>query len=380
MLVCRAKIGLAVLLGSLLSFGPAAAQTPAPPPAVTVVTIAEREITPTASFTGRVEAIDKVDLRARVQGFLERREFEEGGEVREGELLFVLEKGLYQAKVEERKAAILGAEGTLKLADIEVERQSTLVQRQATAQARLDEANAKESQAKGALLGYQAELQQAELDLSYTDIKSPIPGKVGRAAFAVGNYVGPESGTLATIVRQDPMYVNFPVTQRALLNFRKAGAEGRLDPAAVQIKLKLADGSIYPEVAKVSFIDVTVDPGTDTVAVRASLANPQGMLIDSQLVDVIVELGAAEARLVVPQGAVQFDQAGRFVLALDAESKVEVRRVTVGASYGTLYAVEEGLKAGDKVLVEGLQKVRPGIVVAPTEVPLPEVDSLAKGS
>ena len=218
----------ALVLGMLLFADPAAAQQSAgaPAPAVTVATVNQRDITPSTSFTGRIEAIDKVDLRARVEGFLEQQLFTEGQDVKAGDLLFVIEKAPYQAEIENVDAAIARAQATLDLAEIERRRQGELVKKQATAQARLDDATGKAGEARADLRRQQANLTTAELNLGYTDIKAPIAGRIGRTNFAVGNFVGPQSGTLATIVSQDPMYVTFPVTQRQLLAVRKEAADG----------------------------------------------------------------------------------------------------------------------------------------------------------
>ncbi len=347
--------------------GPARAQQAAP--AVTVVKVDQRDITPATSFTGRIEAIDKVDLRARVEGFLEQRLFTEGQDVKEGDLLFVIEKAPYQAEIENVNAAIARAQATLDLAEIDRRRQAELVKKQATAQARLDETTAKAGEARADLRRQQANLTTAELDLGYTDIKAPIAGRIGRSNFAVGNFVGPSSGTLATIVSQDPMYVTFPVTQRQLLNVRKAGEAGGRDPEDMAIKVELADGSLYDQVGRLNFVDVQVNQGTDTVQVRATLPNPRGILVDGQLVTVVVETAKPEAALVIPQQAVQIDQAGRFVLKVDGENKVQVQRITVGAERDGYYVVTNGLTQGERVITEGLQKVRPGMVVDAAEAP-----------
>lgn len=353
--------------------GIAAAQNaqpvPPPAPAVTVVRVARKEITPSVTFTGRIEAIDKVDLRARVEGFLEKRLFQEGQEVAAGDLLFVIEKAPYEAEIETIEAAIARAQASLDLAMIEQRRQEQLVQKQATAQAVLDQAVAKAAEARADLQRQQANLTKAELNLSYTDVKAPIAGRIGRSVFAVGNFVGPSSGTLATIVSQDPMYVTFPVTQRQLLEVRKASAEGRTDPAAVAIRARLADNTLYREVGRINFVDVQVSQGTDTVVVRASLANPDRLLVDGQLVTVLAETAKPQPALLVPQAAVQIDQAGRFVLRVGAGDKVEVQRITIGGEHDGSYIVTNGLAAGERVITEGLQKVRPGMTVAPGEAP-----------
>ncbi len=355
-----ALLGLAALAGCGDS---KQAQPPAQPPAVTVVKAVEEDVRPQYRFTGRVEAIYKVDLRARVDGFLEKRLFTEGADVKEGELLFAIEKGLYQAAVDEAKAGIVTGEASLKLADIEFSRQSELVQKNVGAQARLDEATAKQGEARGTLLQQKAALERAQLNLSYTDIRAPIAGRIGRANVSVGNFVGPQSGALATIVSQDPIYVGFPVTQREILAYRKE----RSSPAEVVVYLQLADGSRYAHAGKINFLDVTVSQGTDTVLVRASFPNPDRTLVDGQLVAVVLESGKPENVVVVPGQSLQLDQAGSFVLVVDNENKVQVRRVELGGPRGTNMVLRKGLNVGERVVTEGIQRIRPGLVVNATE-------------
>jgi membrane fusion protein, multidrug efflux system len=360
----RLCIALVLLLAACDGDKKAAKEPPAP--AVTVITVAEDEIRPSVSFTGRVQAQDKVELRARVEGFLEKRLFNEGQDVKEGDLLFVIEQPPYQASIDEIKASIEKAQAALKLADTEVGRQSTLVQRQTGTQQRLDVETAKQADARGELARQKASLEKAELQLSYTEIRAPLAGRIGRATVSVGNFVGPSTGPLATIVRQDPIYVTFPVTQREMLEFHKEQREaGPVDPV---IYIRLADGSRYAHPGKVDFVDVTVNQGTDTVQVRAVFANPDRVLVDGQLVSVVAEVGKPQASLLIPQQAIQIDQSGAFVLVVDKASKVEVRRVEVAQGTGQQLTVTKGLQAGEKVITEGIQKVRPGQVVQATEI------------
>jgi membrane fusion protein, multidrug efflux system len=360
-------LGLAAALAGC-GDGKQANQAPSPPPpAVTVVRVTTEDIRPTYRFTGRIEAIYRVDLRARVDGFLEKRLFTEGADVKEGELLFTIEKGQYEAAVKEAEASVEKAQSSLKFAELEFQRQSDLVQKNVGTQARLDDATAKLGEAKGVLLAQQAALERARLNLSYTDIRSPIAGRIGRANVSVGNFVGPASGSLATIVSQDPIYVNFPVTQREILAYRKE----KSSPAEVVVYLQLADGSRYAHSGKINFLDVTVNQGTDTVLVRASFPNPDRALVDGQLVSVVLEGGTAENALVVPAQALQIDQAGPFVLVVDGESKIQVRRVEIGSPRGTNMILKSGLKVGDQVVSEGIQRVRPGQVVTATEMKPP---------
>jgi membrane fusion protein, multidrug efflux system len=338
----------------------------APPPAVTVVKVTAAEIKPATTFTGRIEAKDKVDLRARVDGFLEKRLFTEGADVKEGDLLFVIEKGLYQAAVDQAKAALETAEATLKLADIDVDRQTQLLQRNVVAQVTLDQVTAKQGEARGTMLAQKAALEKAELQLSYTDIKSPISGRIGRASMSVGNFVGPSNSALATIVSQDPIYAGFPVTQREMLAVRKQQAASKGGEYVIYVQL--ADGSRYPNPGKIDFLDNTVNQGTDTVQVRALFANPDRVLVDGQLVTVVAEEGKGESALLAPQQALQVDQTGPYVLVVDKDNKIQIRRVETDVARGANIVVRKGLAEGEQIVTEGIQRVRPGQVVAPTEV------------
>lgn len=341
------------------------------PPSVSVTRATEKDIRPSISFTARVEATDKVELRARVDGFLEQRLFVEGQDVKAGDLLFVMEKGQYEAAVVQAQGAIQSAEAGLALTNIEVERQTTLVSKSAAPQSQLDLATAKQQEATGSLTQLQAALDKAKLDLGYTDIRAPIAGRIGRSQYSVGNFVGPSSNVLATIVSQDPIYVTFSVSQREILAVReKLGSTGKLGDAvnAAVVLVQLADGTQYPASGKVNFVDVTVDQGTDTVPVRATFPNSNRVLIDGQLVNVTVQGGTPETSLVVPQSAIQIDQSGPFALVVNKENKIEVRRIEPGQVEGSDLSVTKGLAAGDMIVTDGIQKVRPGQVVEPVEV------------
>lgn len=339
----------------------------APPPAVIVAKVVSSEVTPSSTFTGRIEAVDKVDLRARVSGFIEQQQFKEGADVKAGDLMFTLEKDEYEAQVKQIKATISRAEAALQLADIETGRQTQLVKKEVKAQSTLDVALAEQAQSRADVERQKAELQKAELDLQYTDIKAPISGRVGRATYSVGDYVGPESGTLTTIVSQDPIYVTFPVSQRELLQVHRNAQASGTDPRSVTVKVRLADGSVYEHPGKINFVDVQVSTTTDTIAIRAELPNPDRLLVDGQLVTAIVESATPEKVLEIPVAAVQMDQAGRYVLVVDKEKKVQVRRIEIARIYEGKIVITKGLDEGESVITEGIQKVRPQQVVEPTE-------------
>ena len=355
-------IGVAALI-SIASCSIAAAQNAPPPPAVSVTPVVSRQITETGDYIGRVTAIDKVDVVARVPGFIEERNFVEGQQVKKGDLLFRIEQATYKAAVDQQRATLAKAKATEVNAKLQLERGKELVKNQNIPQSTLDQRAADEAAAQASVLEAQAQLEQAEINLGYTEIRSPIDGRIGLAIFTVGNLVQPSSGKLATIVSQDPIYVIFQVSQRNILTYRQRVAQSPEQNAHVTIHIKLPNGSVYPHPGLTNFLDVQVDPTTDTVAIRAQVPNPEGLLIAGGVVGVTVERGAPRLALMVPQAAVLLDQAGRYVLTVGADKKVEQRRITTGVEQGRDVVVTDGLKEGELVIVEGVQKVRPGQIV-----------------
>ncbi len=295
-------VGVALLAACEQQAETSAATPASPPPAVTVISLQPTEVTPGFGFNGRVVAVDEVQLRARVTGFLEQRRFEEGADVQAGDLLFVIEKAPYQAVVEQRRAELASAEANRANTAVQLQRGEELVKNNNIPKAEVDQRRAADQMAAAAILEAQAALEQAEINLGYTEIHAPIAGRIGRADLSVGNLVGPDSGVLATIVSQDPIYVTFPVTQRQLLAHR--GERG--DPV---VRVTLPDGTLYEHPGTLNFLDVQVDPGTDTVTVRGELPNPDRVLVDGQFVGVRVERGEPERVLAVPQASLQVDQA-----------------------------------------------------------------------
>jgi membrane fusion protein (multidrug efflux system) len=356
-------------LGVVASYGIAAAQGAPPPPAVSVTPVVSRQVTETVDYIGRITAIEKVDIVARVPGFIEERNFAEGQEVKTGDLLFRIEQDIYKAAVDQARATLAKAKATEVNAKLQLERGKELVRNQNIPQATVDQRAADEAAAQAGVMEAQAALEQAEINLGYTEIRSPIDGRIGLAIFTKGNLVQPSSGRLATIVSQDPVYVLFPVSQRNLLDYYRRRPDDADKSAAVTVRIKLPNGTVYQHPGVANFLDVQVDPTTDTVAVRATVPNPEHLLIPGGVVSVSVERGAPKTALTVPQSAVLLDQSGRYVLVVDADKKVEQRRITTGAEQGRNLVVTEGLKEGEQVIVEGIQKVRPGQVVTATVVP-----------
>lgn len=345
---------------------PAAAQTPPPTPAVLVQAAELKAIAQQGEFIGRVQATDKVDLRARVQGFLGPRLFKDGDAVAKDQLLFTIEPEPFVAAVDQRKAQVAAAEARAQNAQLQLQRTRDLAARDTASQAQLDQRVAEEAQARASVLEAKAALQEAEIKLSYTKITAPIAGRIGRAAVSPGNLVGAETTTLATIVHEDEMYVLFPVSQRELIEARV-----RSDSGPWQVRVRLADGSLLPGVGKVDFLDVQVDPRTDGQIVRAVVTNDGHLLTDGQTVRVLIEQKQAEKSVVIPQAAVVTDQAGQYVFVVTPDNVVEQRRVRVGLSRDNLVTVESGVTAGERVVVQGLQRVRPGIKVDAQTMPAP---------
>jgi membrane fusion protein, multidrug efflux system len=329
--------------------------------------LAERQpISKGLDFVGRIEAVNRVDIRARVKGFLEAVLFKEGDLVNEGADLYRIERGLFEAALEQAQGALETSKAQYELAVKERKRQEELFAKNVSAGKALDQAVAAEGEAKGAIMTNEANLRTAQINLGYTDITTPITGKAGRTSLTKGNVVGPDSGVLTTIVSQDPMYVTFPVSQREFLQAAETGQ--RTDPNSIKVQIRFSDGSVYDQVGTINFVDVTVDRATDTVTVRATMPNPKRRLIDGQLVRVALDIGRPEEKVVIPQAALIADQQGVYVFVVE-DGKAATKRVKVGGESGTNTIIEEGLSGGEQVIVEGLQAVRPGIAVRASPLP-----------
>jgi membrane fusion protein, multidrug efflux system len=286
--------------------------------------------------------------------------FKEGDIVKKGDQLYQIEKGLFQAAVEAAKGALERSKAAKTLTAIQLQRAQELLEKNAGTAVARDQALAADQQAQGQILADQANLDTANINLGYTDIASPIAGKVSKTNVTAGNVVGPDSGVLTLIVSQDPMYISFPVSQRELLQAQLSGRVA--DIAGIKIKIRFADGTTYKHEGTVNFVDVSVDRATDTVLARATMANPDGALIDGQLVSVAVEAGAPQDKVVVPQSALISDQQGVYVFVVE-DGKAVVKRIKTGGESGPNIVVDEGLKGGEQIIVEGLQSIRPGQAV-----------------
>jgi membrane fusion protein (multidrug efflux system) len=368
----RLRFGGVSLVAICLAATLAAAQpVPDTAPSVGVVRVERRPITPTDEFVGRIQAINRVDIVARVTAFLESVEFRDGAEVKKGDVLYRLERGPFEADLAAKQATADQFAAQLQNADVALERARALLRTQAGAQATLDQALAAQRSLAAQLAGAKANANQAKINLDYTVITSPIEGKIGRTAVTHGNVVGPSSGTLVTVVGQDPMYVLFPVSVRTAIELRQRYVPlGGFD--AVVIRIKLPDGRLYPHPAKLDFVDNRVDRTTDTILLRGVVKNPalpvrtpRGTvreLTDQEFVTVFLEGVRPVEVLAVPRAAILSDQRGDYVYVV--ENGIARRQdVKLGQSTPTMASIEDGLNVGDVVIVEGLQRVRPGQAV-----------------
>jgi membrane fusion protein, multidrug efflux system len=353
------------LLLATLNFVPAMAQTTAP--AVLVATAEMRDVTPATEFVGRVKATDRADIRTRVTGFLGPRMFKDGDLVTEGQVLFKLDSAPFEAVVQQKRAAVESAQASVQLAELQARRSRELVRTHAAPQSQVDQREADLTRAKADLALAQASLREASINLSYTQIQSPISGRVGDAIVSPGNLVDPGTGVLAVVVKQDPIEVVFPVTQRQLLEIRRQTSDIDLD--TVVVSLKLADGSRYDQSGRINYIGVQADPRTDSVPLRAIIPNPHAILNDGMSVRVVLEAAKPEQALVIPQAAILQDQAGSYVFAVDADNKAVERRIKAETLRDGSAVIRDGLKPGERVIVQGQGRVRPGLAVAPSPMP-----------
>jgi membrane fusion protein (multidrug efflux system) len=366
------------LIAALLLAAPGTALAqgaPGGPPAVGVVSAKRTSVVEETEFVGRIQAINRVDLVARVTGFIEKRLFVEGAEVKTGQLLYQLERGPFEAQVAAQAASVTQADATVQNNGLKLGRVQSLLNTPAGQRSLVDDAIAAQRTGQAQLLAAQAQLRQAQINLDYTDIKAPIDGLISRTTVTIGNVVGPSTGTLATIVSQDPMYVVFPISVRAALDLRdKYGSNGGFD--AVKIKLRLPTGIVYGQTGTLNYVDNTVATTTDTLIFRGTVPNPLRTgakpgepgareLSDGEFVTVLLQGVAPIEAIGIPRAAVLSDQQGNYVWVVGDGNKAEQRRIQLGQSTPDTAVVSSGVKEGDMVVVDGVQRVRPGAVVNP---------------
>jgi membrane fusion protein (multidrug efflux system) len=361
-----------LLLLALSALGAACGSKAGGPPTagpveVGVVTITPRPVTLTRELPGRTSAYR---ARARVNGVVLRRLFVEGSDVREGQSLFLIDAAPYQAALDGASAALARAEANQANARLQGERTADLVKDHAVSRQEYDSAMAAQKSAEADVAAARAAEQAARINLGYTAVTSPVSGRIGRAAVTEGAYVQAAQATLlATVQQLDPVYVDVTQSTDEVLRLRRDLESGRLQGAGkgqARVRLVTDDGREYAQPGTLQFTDVTVDPGTGSIALRALFPNPRGELLPGMFVRARLEEGVNPLALLVPQVGVTRDQKGVPVaLVVNAEKKVERRQLVTDRAVGDAWLVTEGIKAGEQVIVEGLQKVRPGALVNP---------------
>lgn len=348
--------------------GQAGRQSP-PPPEVGVITVEQAPVTLTEVLPGRLEATQVAEVRARAAGIVLERTFQEGSMVEAGEVLFRIDPAPMQAALNSAKAALAKAKANLTQARITVERYAPLVEKNTISHQTYDNAVAVKAAAEADVAAAQAALETARLNLDYATVEAPISGRVGRALVTVGALVGQGEATpLATIQQFDPIYANLTQSSEDMLRLRRAFANGQLestDEGEAKVRLTTADGREYPYPGTLLFTDMTVDPSTGAVTLRAEFPNPEGLLLPGMYVRAQLEQAVDRNAITIPQQALKRTNEGATVLVVDGEGKAESRSVTVGRAYRNRWVIEDGLEAGDTIIVEGLQKVRPGGLVTP---------------
>lgn len=350
-----------------------------PPPVVTVASVEQREITEWQEFTGRTEAVEAVEVRPRVSGHIQDVRFQSGQLVKRGDVLFVIDPRWYQAEFDRRQAEYEQARVRLENAERMAARAARLLASRAISSETADTSESQFQEAKAALLAAKSLMEFARLDLEFTEIRAPIDGRVSRALMTAGNYVIGGSSLLTTLVSVDPIFVYADVDENSLLKFNAlAGERGAAGDRKIPVELELADEQGFPHRGSVESFDNRLDPNTGTILLRAIFPNPEGRIVPGLFARIRVPTSGKHSAYLVEESAIGTDQSQKFVLALGDGNTVEYRKVKLGPSIDGKRIVREGLRAGEKIVVNGLQRARPGLPVSPQEQTVRSSNSDAK--
>jgi membrane fusion protein (multidrug efflux system) len=350
-----------------------AAEVAAPPgPEVTVMTVNSQPTRLSLDIIGEIRAFREVELRARVTGNLNEIAFQPGQEVKEGELLMVIDSGPYQVALANAEAGLAQAKAALSRVRQDIERYKPLLPDNAIPRQVYDQAVAQAAQEEAVVAGRKAAVDKARLDLEYTRVTSPLTGRVGLQKVEIGSLVTAGQTGLVNVSTFDPVAVYFSISENDYLAYAKRHTarkkEGKADGASQTVDLLLADGSVYEEKGRVDYIDPTIDPTSGTLILRALFANPKRLLRAGMNSRVRIYYDDIESALLVPQKAVTETLGKYFLTVIDGNNKAEIRPVKLGARQGDLWLVEEGLSIGERIVVDGIQKARPGMIVTPRPV------------
>jgi len=379
----------ALSLGALVALstgcGPGSVKQHPSPPSVTVASTEGKEIVEWDEFTGRTEAVESVDVRPRVSGYIETVRFQSGQVVKKGEVLFVIDPRWHQADLDRRQAEFEQARVRLENARREADRTPQLLANKAISTEESDARQARYQEAKAALQAAQAALDSAKLDLEYTQVRAPIDGRVSRALLTEGNYVSGIAGAaslLTTLVSVNPIYAYADIDENSLLKFNALAQAKKLETdgdGRIPVELQLADEQDFPHRGYIESFDNHLDPNTGSILLRAVFPNGDGRIVPGLFARIRVPLSERHSALFVDERAIGTDQAQKFVLTLSSTNTVEYRSVKLGPVVDGKRIVRSGLNAGEMVVVNGLQRVRPGMPVTPQEaVAINDSPKLAK--
>src|ERR1700704_359592 len=369
---------IALLSVALVVLGCVQAKQPPPSPTapeVTVVTVHRQPVPVTTELPGRTSGYLVAQVRARVDGIVLRREFTEGADVKAGQRLYQIDPAPSRPALDSALAALQKAQANVAAMNAQAERYKILIGGDGVSRQEYDNAIAAQAQAAADVASSNAAVQTARINLGYTDVVAPISGRIGPSQVTQGAYVQASAATLLTTVQQiDPIYVDLTQTSVAGLQLRRDVASGQLKesgPDQAKVTLTLEDGTKYPAIGTLQFTDITVDPGTGSVTVRAVFPNPDHVLLPGMFVRASIEEGVNDNALLVPQQGVTHDPSGQATaLVVGADNKVEVRAIQATRTLGDLWVVQGGLNEGERVIVSGVQKAQPGILVRAVEAPV----------
>lgn len=342
-----------------------------PPPAVEYYETRLEAVVTSAEFVARTRAKEDTAIAARISGTIVERDFKEGQEVAEGQLLYRIDPRPYEAALASAQAQLANATSSLQVAERNLVRGEELVPDGYISQSEIDKLRGDRDQARAAMESGRAAVDNAQINLEFTEIRAPFKGVTGRSEVSIGDLVGPQTGPLVTLVQREPMLADFDVDEESLANAMKRNQELMASggkPISYTPKLTLVNGDLYPHAGELDYASNRVNPGTGTVTITARFPNPDGALVPGQFVRVRLQRGEAVERLLIPQQCVLEDMQGRYVFVVGEGDIVARRNVVLGQRQGTYWIVDSGLEAGDRVIVNGIQKVRSGMPVQATPV------------
>jgi multidrug efflux system membrane fusion protein len=364
-------VGLLAAVAACSNNNAAAPHGMPPPPEVSVAAVVSKPVRQWDAFTGRVAAIDSVDVRARVSGYVQRIAFKEGDEVKQGDLLFVIDPRPYKAALDNAAAQLDRSRAAVRLAQAQDKRAQSLIQSGAISRDDYDRSSASLAQATADVRAGEAALATAKLNLEYTEVRSPIAGRVGRALLTLGNLAQADQTLLTSVVSQDPVYVYFQPDEQTFLRYSELARKGERSSSANPVRVGLANDSGFPYAGTVNFVNNQVDPATGTINARAVVPNPERVFVPGLYARVQLEGSGEFKATLIDDKAVLTDQDRKYVYVLGPENKAMRKDVTLGGMIEGLRVVSAGLEPNDKVIVSGLQKIFfPGAPVKPSEVPM----------